>query len=420
MKRIFVVSWFFPPLNSSEAVLAWKLLSHSRFQYDVFTQKRSEAWSYGPSAELPDAPNLRRFYAGSGELSRFAAEALRFFLRHRADYDLLMTRSMPPECHLAGLWIKQRCPELRWIASFGDPVFRNPYDILGGLYDPCSLQNPLNRQRRLLFRLSPLRLLRLPLWEARHWRSFLLRRRLARIERQTLRKADRLLFNNPSQLRYMTGLPAEDGRALLVPHSCDAALYPASPLREGGARLRFVYLGQLNTVRSPRPLLEALARLKRELPELAARAAFVFYGDMADADLAYILRQGLGDAVTIRGPVSYRESLAAAAGADWLLHIDADLTDVTEENVFFAGKLADYFGAGRPILAVTMAKGAAADCLRRAGALVTSFSPNEIKQALYQIIARGLTVDMDRAFLRRYASSEAAAILDERAVRELL
>ncbi len=421
MKRILVISWFFPPLNSSEAVLGWKLLSHSRYAYDVFTQRCSEAWSYGRSAGLLGASHLRCFFAESGELPRFAEEALRFFLRHREDYALVMTRSMPPESHLAGLWIKRRCPEIRWIASFGDPIFLNPYELLGGaLYNPYSLSNPLNRERRLLFRLSPLRLLRQPLWTLRHGKAFVLRQRLKRIEGRTLRQADRLLFNNLSQLRYMTGLREETDRAVIVPHSYDAALYPPAPLRESGARLRFVFLGQLNALRSPRPLLEALARLKRELPDLASRAAFVFYGDMADADLAFILRQELGDTVTVKGPVSYQESLAVAAGADWLLHIDADLSAVTEENVFFAGKLADYFGAGKPILALTMAKGAAADCLRKAGALVLSFSPNEIRQALYLILTRGLSAEPDRVFLRRYASSEAAAILDERAVKPLL
>lgn len=36
--------------------------------------------------------------------------------------------------------------------------------------------------------------------------------------------------------------------------------------------------------------------------------------------------------------------------SDWLIHIDANLSGVLDENIFFAAKLADYIGADRPIL----------------------------------------------------------------------
>lgn len=421
MKRILVISWFYPPINSSEALVTYKLLRHSGYTYDVFTQQQSESWSFGRSAALPETDNVRCIYAESRELRSFEAEALRFFLRHRADYDIVMTRSMPPECHRVGLKIKERCPQIRWIASFGDPIRSNPYELIGGgSYSPWSMKNPLNRGRALRFRLSPLRLLRHFLWTARHLRALGQRRAMERIETETLKKADRLLFNNASQLRYMAGDGDLGERAVLLRHSFDPSLYPPQPTEKTKRRLRFVFLGQLNALRTPLPLLKAVERLREDLPDLPERAEFLFFGDMADADLAYILRRGLSDTVQVRRPVSYRQSLAESAAADWLVHIDGNISAVTEENVFFAGKLADYFGAGKPILAVTMPQGDTADCLRRAGALTLSFSVNEIKQALYQIIARGLSVRMDRGFLDEFSARRVAAALDERAVKPLL
>lgn len=169
MKRIFVISWFYPPINSSEATLTAKQLKYSRYSYDVFTQGRSEAWSYGNGSEIPGCENQRRIEAKSADLKSWADEAVRYFAAHREEYELIMTRSMPPECHLAGLRIKKRFPEIRWIASFGDPVSRNPYEIIrGGLWSPYSMKNPLNHNRRLLFRLSPMRMARNILWTARH------------------------------------------------------------------------------------------------------------------------------------------------------------------------------------------------------------------------------------------------------------
>lgn len=419
MKRIFVVSWFFPPLNSSEGVLTWKLLRRSRYPCDVFTQERSEKWSYGTDGSFPNDDRLRRIPAKSTELRDWEKEARRFFSAHRDEYDVVMTRSMPPECHRVGLWIKSHYPGKKWIASFGDPIKDNPYELLGNaLLSPWSMKNPLNRDRRLLFRLSPLRVLRLLLWDLRHAGSVLRRRELARIQRETLRKADRLIFNNLSQQRYMTEGRYRD-KSVLIRHCHERALTPPPPERTDG-RLRFVFTGQLGALRSPRPLLLALAQLKELVPDLADRAEFLFFGEMGDADLAFILRRDLQETARVFPPVSYRRSLREMAAADWLIHIDANLSAVSEENVFFAGKLADYFSAGKPILAVTMPQGDAADCLRRAGALVCSFCVNEIAQALYQVIVLRRRAEMDETVLRLFSAEHAAEEFDEKVVKPLL
>ena len=75
MKRILVITWFYPPVNSSEAQLTAKLLKSSGYSYDIFTQGRSEAWSYGRDAELPDFGNQRSIVAASGELKSWVDEA---------------------------------------------------------------------------------------------------------------------------------------------------------------------------------------------------------------------------------------------------------------------------------------------------------------------------------------------------------
>jgi hypothetical protein len=43
-------------------------------------------------------------------------------------YDLILTRSEPFFIHEIGYNIKKRYPAIKWIASFGDPVFLNPYN----------------------------------------------------------------------------------------------------------------------------------------------------------------------------------------------------------------------------------------------------------------------------------------------------
>jgi hypothetical protein len=43
-------------------------------------------------------------------------------------YDIIITRSEPFYIHEAGYFIKRKFPNIKWIASFGDPVFLNPYN----------------------------------------------------------------------------------------------------------------------------------------------------------------------------------------------------------------------------------------------------------------------------------------------------
>ena len=47
------------------------------------------------------------------------------------------------------------------------------------------------------------------------------------------------------------------------------------------------------------------------------------------------------DIVQIKKPVDYKTSLSLMKNSDWLIHIDANLSGVLDENIFFAAKLAD-------------------------------------------------------------------------------
>ena len=61
-KRILVISWFFPPVNSSEGLVTYKLLKASKLNYDVFTQKDNSSWSYGNTDKLPDCKNINTIF----------------------------------------------------------------------------------------------------------------------------------------------------------------------------------------------------------------------------------------------------------------------------------------------------------------------------------------------------------------------
>ena len=424
MKKMLVITWFYPPVNSSEGVLCYKLLHASSLPCEVFTQNSSGAWAYDTESALPGRDGLHVVEAKSQTLSDFTEEAFAYFLAHSEDYALIMTRSMPPECHEIGRRIKALRPDLPWIASFGDPIRDNPYSHVDcSLYSLYSSRNLVNRSRRRdpLFLMNPGRLLRDMFWELRHRHARAQRRELGALENNTLSQADLLIFNNESQRRYMLRGEKLWEKSRIVPHSYEPSLFPPreEPRKEKREKTRFVFLGQLNPIRSALPMLRAVNRLNESEEALEKKAEFVFYGEMPDGDLAYIGRNRLWGLVRWEKPLRYLDSLCAAREADWLVHIDAPLSGLCDENIFFAGKIADYFGADRPILAVTMEHGASADSLRKAGALVCSFSANEIKEALDLILYHGLHIEPNCSYTAAFESWVVAAAFD-REVQKLL
>ena len=420
MKRIFVVSWFYPPLNSSEGLVTAKLLGRSQYCYDVFTSSTGEQWSYGRSAALPEADNVRRIEAHASTPSAFADEAFRYFQSHADEYSLVMTRSMPPECHAAGLWIKEVFPAVPWLASFGDPVKDNPYRHLDEtLYSAWSLDNLKNRSATLSFRLSPRRAAHEALWLLRHRAAVRERQALRDLEDLTVQRAERILVNNRSELRYLLPEHLRE-KAVLLRHSYEPALYAAQPRQACGGPTRFVFTGTLDEQRSAAPLLAAIAELKADCEDLPERASFAFYGTMAERDLAAIVRLGLTGFVRYSPPIGYTDSLRQLAAADWALHIDADLSAVWNENVFFAAKLADCFGARVPVFAIGMPRGDVTRCLERAGMVTVGFSVGEIKQALYEILYQGRQAEADWDWIAEEFDARRVAGRLDQTVREVL
>lgn len=420
MKKIFVISWYYPPVNSSEGIVTWKLLNRSEYAYDVFTQNCSDAWSYGMNAEMKSREQVRTIFAESKTFDAWKQEAFRWFSEHRAEYDGIMTRSMPQESHEAGLLIKKAFPDVKWIASFGDPIKTNPYQHMNcELYSPNESRNLLNRNRGLAWRMNPKRILLAGAWLVRHNNAVRRRRYLAKIEEDTLRLADRILFNNRAQMRWMLG---DDEHLLkkahLVRHTYEPELYPDAA-GQTRTKLRFVFIGHLDELRTAMPLLQGVRALMDEKPDLAQRAEFLFYGDMADGDLAYLVKHHMLDLVQYCDPVPYLESLAVMRDADWVMHMDANISDASDENIFFAAKLADYFGSGSNLLAVTMPRGDVADVLRASGAQVLNFSANEIKQALYLMIYEGHTAKPDPEHIKAFSAHEVAAYFDAQVVATL-
>ena len=390
----FVVSRFFPPINSLEGLETFKLLKNSKFEYDVFTQKSNTLRSYGNKDANLLSENIQTVFSESDSLQEWAQEAVEYYDKHKEDYSFIMTISMAPEAHEVGLAIKKNYPNVKWIASFGEPIFNNPYNLFSGINNPYRLLPYGFENTPLSYMLSPKRMLKSFVWKTRN-KKIIPELKKSKLEKDVFLATDIIVLNNDYQKEYMLKNYSNDiiSKALVLPHSFDESLYNYSSDSGVSARKKDKYimahLGNLDEIRNVNLFLKALSRIKKNRPELLHKVEINFYGNMSMSDRANIIDCGLTDVVKVRDSVSYLEGLQIMLNSDLLLLFDANLGEILNENIFFAAKLADYIGAKKAILGITMLDGAGADILRKINANVATFSEDDIYNNLVYILVNG-------------------------------
>ena len=402
MNRILVITWFYPPVNSSEGIVTYKLLNNSKYKYDVFTQKNSSSWSYGNKDYLENNGNIECIYAKSDNLRDWKKEAINYFKNNKEKYDIVMTRSMPPESHEIGVKIKKIKPSIKLIASFGDPISNNPYTLINSA-------NPykINAGDSKVIILNPIRMAKSFLYK--------IKRRIMRlgtnIEKKTIDNADLLIFNSIEQKDYM--LKGNEKNSIVLAHSYYEKLYPKVSNKKND-KITMAYIGHLDEIRTPRLLLQAVNELKNENNDLKDKLKIEFYGNMAKVDKTFILDNELSDIVKYKKQIGYVESLKTMKEVDFLLHIDANLGGVIDKNIFFAAKLADYIGSRTPIIGITMLDGVSADILRDINGLVLTYSTSDIKNYLRKIIYEDYAFKLDDNACKKYSATVVAKEFDKR------
>ena len=201
-------------------------------------------------------------------------------------------------------------------------------------------------------------------------------------------------------------------KAVVLPHSFDAELYDASIAPRSSDKIQMVYIGHLDATRTPRLFLKGIAALKKEHPDLAEHLEVLFYGHMAANDKVYLIDHELLDVVKIKKPVDYKTSLSIMRNSDWLLHVDANLHGILDENIFLPQSLQIISEQNRPIFGMTMFEGAGADVVRAVNGVTVSYSVDEIKNYLYLIAYENYTVEIDQDGMNQFNATEVAEKFD--------
>lgn len=283
---------------------------------------------------------------------RWARRAYETALRmlRNGDYDALLTRSPNDTAHLIGHKLKLRFPGIKWIANWNDPadpIWPEPYTHR---YSPSQLRRHMEATRRLLH------------------------------------AADVNTFPSESLYRHFAAhFPElESMPTRVIPHiglidDVYSGIHHANPASK---RLTLLHSGNLSQERNPENTFKAMRALLD-----AGENGFEMHimGHVNDFTNELIEKYGLADHVRCIGSFDYFGALKRMHDYDVLVLLEAML----DNGIFFASKFTDYAQTGRPILAISPAKGFAADMISAngGGILADNTSPESIADALGRLIA---------------------------------
>lgn len=322
---------------------------------------RAAAW-----VAIPDAYARWRAAAVAAGLARIRAGGIA----------AIYSTSPPDTDHLVALDLA-RATKVPWIADF-----RDPWIGLGYRRPPT------------------------PWHRARH----------EELLRDVLARATRVVAATRGTGRFLEGFDAGIApRLSVIANGYEAEEWSAVTPRRF-ATFTILHAGRLSEDRTLEPFLRGLAAFLARRPERRAELTCLLYGPRDAAQERAVREAGLGDVVRFEGQAPHEQALALEAGADLLLLVKSASPRYRD---LVPGKLYEYIGAARPVLAVAP-EGPAADLVRRLrmGWVADPGSPGAIADALDAAWTRpagvpGHTPTEREPYTRRAAAERLAAILRE-------
>lgn len=409
--RIFVASWFYVPVTTSEALVTYKLLSSSENNYVVCSAK-SNKWSYNKESELK-SDNIEQFIIDTDSFDEYVEKTFEIYkeLSKKEKFDAIMTRSLPPESQLVGLKIKEIDKEIPWIISLGDPIANNPYETFVYL-----MQNRHKLIRNLYFHAPHFFLDKIcPLIKRPNFAKL---SELNVLEKTVINAADVVITPTEEQAKFiMHNEEIYNKKSLVVPHSYCEKLYPKTA-ESKNEKFTFTFIGHSDFLRSVEPIVKALNILKELNPEILNKIKIRFVGNIPSKikDMVYVFF--LQDIVSIEEPCDYFRSLEIMQESDCLIHIDAFFHILNHGSIFFAAKIADYLGAKKPILGITDKLSPAGKIISTCGGECCSDSPYDIAKNIVKIVDNQPKINIEEA--EKYESKQVAKNFDKELERKLL
>jgi glycosyltransferase involved in cell wall biosynthesis len=268
----------------------------------------------------------------------FAAAAVAEFARQE-QVDAILTTSPPESCHIVGAHAKKLlcCP---WIADLRDLWTQN-------LAQPKHGSLPLR----------------------------------VRLEKKTLAEADALVtVSAPWAGRLQERYPLKPVHT--ITNGFDPDDFRSRP-EELTKTFSITYAGQLyEGKRDPSSFFEVLGELIREQVFRSTEVRVRFFGEIEPWLPSLISRYGLDEVVELHGVIGRDEALQREMESQILLLLGWNDPQETGQH---SGKLFEYFGAGRPILALGGSPGVVTEALEETKAGVHVLSKQQLRACMMEM-----------------------------------
>ncbi|MDH5690010.1 MAG: glycosyltransferase family 4 protein [Candidatus Bathyarchaeota archaeon] len=379
MRKLLFISYYFPPILSSESLRALRTVKYlprcgwEPIVLTVFPTKLvARDFDNSLLSELPRKIPIYRAYSFKNMVSNFALREIRKLLGwsclasymiewlpfallkgkevlEKETIEAIISRSTPFASHLVALKLKS-LSGVPWIADFSDPWTQNPY-----LERVTALDESL--------------------------------------ERAVVLAADKIIFTNiyAKKLLLNKYKSIKEERVIVIPNQYDPEDFAKQEKVPASKVFTVVHTGNFYEARSPETFLKALRMLKDQ-EGFAEKIKVKLIGKVNHKLRCLISKYRLEDIVETIRTIPHKNVLHNLHTADILLLIDAP-TD--ELSPFLPLKLVEYICVRKPILAITPLKGASGDVVRstKTGIII---SPNDIN---------GIK-DVIKRFYQQYENSE--------------
>lgn len=283
--------------------------------------------------------------------------------------EAVITTGPPHSMHLIGLGLK-RALGVKWIADFRDPWTNIDY------YQQLKLGKGADRRHR-------------------------------EQERSVLQSADRVITVSWSWARDLEQLGAKEVEVITNGFDPDDVPSPPVPVDEDWS---LVHIGAMSATRDCPALWVRLCALCTSDPEFGRRFRLRFVGPVDHSIIESITSAGLIDKVERLGRISHDEAMREMQRARVLL---LPINDTPNKQGILPGKLFEYLGMGRPILAVGPASGDVSNVLGNEHLRLDHGLSERDDQRILDIFRNSDQVSsssVDR-FNRRNLAGEVAAVL---------
>jgi glycosyltransferase involved in cell wall biosynthesis len=286
--------------------------------------------------------------------------------------EVLYSTSYPYTCHLIGYLLK-RISQKPWVADFRDPWADNAFMTR----DFSTLRKKIDS-----------------------W-----------LESKVVRDADKVILNTrPTGELFVKKYPLEDKeKFIIIPNGYDLEDFQGLPLIKS-TQFIVLFTGSLSPPSSLGCFLEAVTQILSDRPDIISDFKVVFVGWMHPTFKKNIKELGIERSIQLLGYVPRRVCLQMQAGASVLL---LPLSKAAQGMGIYPGKIFDYLAARRPILGL-LPEDIAAQLIRQtesgivvdpedqqaiADAILDFY--NKYKEGSLSLGKRKLPLEFSREFLTR-------------------